>query len=459
MEKSHNDMRKFALYFLLVIQSTVSASNVTAQGASWFTPLNWGLLPLVVNSSGSQGRYDDIFFTSHDTGILVSSYGMIFKTYDGAAHWLLKKAIAPGAYCRSVEFSSDGQVGIVGTVSGLVFRSADRGETWDDISGAISDTGVSAKNICGLAHFGSNFYGVGWWGSTTARFYKSTDAGVTWATSYLDTSLASGLIDATFLSESKGFITGYHGSPYGQRACVVLRTLDGGATWTKVFSDTTIGGRIWKIQFIDSVYGVASIEPLFKDTVAMIKTSDGGNTWQIMPVGHKASWSYGWGTQGIGFLNRQKGWLGGYYNGMFETNDGGLTWDSLAVNEECDRFFLIDSTIYVSANTVYKYSSDHNDEVGNVPQPAFVHKLYPISPNPSNGNVQIEFDINIHQTNVVLEVVNVDGRKTYPVMNGYLKPGHYSYKWDGTNAPGGNYIVWLGTDEIPMVQKFVLDRK
>ena len=383
---------------------------------------------------------------------------MIFKTYDGAFHWYLKKAIAANVYFRSVEFSGDGQVGIAGTLSGYVYRSTDRGETWEDISASISDTGASAKDICGLAHYGNIFYGVGWWGGTTARFYKSMDAGVTWTTSYIDTNLASGLVDITFLSAHKGFITGYHAYGNGKRESVVLRTMDGGSTWTKVFSDATIGGRIWKIQFIDSLYGVGSIEPMFIDTVAMIKTTDGGNTWQLIPVGHVSAWNTLWGTQGIGFLNRQKGWVGGYYNGMFETNDGGLTWDTLGVNQECDRFFLIDSTMYVSADMVYKYSSDHSDQVGTVPPPSYVHKLYPIGPNPSNGIVQIEFDINVHQTNVVLDVVNIDGRKTYPVMHDYLKPGHYSYKWDGTNAANGNYIVWLGTDEIPMVQKFVLNK-
>jgi hypothetical protein len=209
------------------------------------------------------------------------------------------------------------------------------------------------------------------------------------------------------------------------------------------------------------MYGVGSIEPVYADTVAMIKTIDGGNTWQIMPIGHVNSWRFfsgAIGTQGVGFINRQKGWVGGYYDGMFETNDGGLTWNFIDTNQECDRFFLVDSTMYVSANTVYKYSSNHTDQVSTAPPPSYVHKLYPIAPNPANGNVEIEFDINAHQTNVVLELVNIDGRITYPVMRGHLQPGHYSYKWDGTNAANGNYIIWLGTDEIPMVQKFVLEK-
>ena len=453
-------MRKLALFYLLFLLLNTMSVRVAAQGAGWFTPLNWGLMPFTTNSSTYGGRYDDIFFISHDTGVLVSSYGMIFKTYDGAAHWYLKKAISAGTYFRSVEFSANGQVGIAGTVTGSVYRSSDRGETWNDISASISDTGASAKNICGLGHYGNIFYGVGWWGGTTARFYKSIDAGVTWTTSYLDTGLASGLVDISFLSADKGFITGYHAYGAGMRESIVLRTIDGGNTWTKVFSDTIIGGRIWKIQFIDSLYGVGSIEPMYKDTVAIIKTTDGGNTWNIIPIGHVNAWSWiSAGTQGVGFLNRQKGWVGGYYNGMFETNDGGLTWDTLGISEECDRFFLIDSTMYVSANTVYKYGINDTAMVtGTVPKPSYLHKLYPIVPNPSNGIVQIEFDINVHQTNVLLDVVNIDGRKTYPVMNGYLKPGHYSYKWDGTNAANVNYIVWLGKDEIPMVQKFVLNK-
>ncbi|MCW3121749.1 MAG: hypothetical protein JWQ38_1241 [Flavipsychrobacter sp.] len=446
-------MRRSLFYTVILLAMLASSSRVIAQ-ATWFTPENFGLL-----APPSSVRYDDIYFISHDTGVVVSSYGMIFKTYDGAAHWWMKKAITEYTYFRSVEFSADGQVGIAGTLSGTIYRSTDRGETWDDISANISDTGKNMKRICGLAHNGNTFYGVGWWGSTRARVYKSTDAGLTWTTTYLDTNLATGLVDAVFLSATKGFITGCRDYANGtKRESVVLRTDDGGATWNKVFSDTTIGGRIWKIQFVDDVFGVGSVEPMYRDTVAMIRTLDGGATWQLLPAGHVDAWTTSYGTQGVGFMNRQKGWLGGYYNGMFETNDGGLTWDYLPINEKCDRFFIKDNTMYLSANTVYKYNGEYHAGTGNVSEPVYLHKLYPIAPNPAKGTIHIEFDINAHQTNTVLEIISVDGRTIYPVTSGYLKPGHYSYTWDGTAAPAGNYIVWLGTDEIPMVQKFVLNK-
>lgn len=423
------------------------------QTGSWFTPLNFGLL-----TPPGEVRFDDIYFISRDTGIVVSSFGMIFKTYDGAAHWSLKKVATPSTYFRSVEFSSDGQVGIAGSLdaNGVVFRSADRGETWEDITLAIQDTGASPRRICGLAHYSNTFFGVGWWGANQARFYKSTDAGFTWTTSYIDTTVASGLVDVIFLSSRKGFASGYHRLPSGRHESVVIRTLDGGDTWTKVFGDSTIGGRVWKLQFLDNLTGVGSIEPLYRDTVAMIKTTDGGDTWLLTSVGHINGWATGWGTQGIGFVNKDHGWIGGYYNGMFETLNGGLTWDTLQVNEKCNRFFLIDNTMYLSAGTVYKYNGEHHSGISTTTPVSYQHKLYPVTPNPAKGIISIEFDVNAPANNIVLEVVNIDGRKTYPVMSGYLGRGHYKYTWDSSSAPAGNYIVWLGTDDAPMVEQFIL---
>lgn len=239
---------------------------------------------------------------------------------------------------------------------------------------------------------------------------------------------------------------------------MVLRSADGGQTWMKVFADTVLGGRIWKLQAVDHQYIVGSIEPEYADTVAMIKSIDAGNNWQMIHVGHVNSFSYGWGTQGIGFMNRQKGWLGGYYNGLFETTDGGATWAQVFnSSSNGNRFFKADdTTMYLSGTTVYKYSdSVHIPGVGITTSQSQKHVLHPVRPNPASGKITISFDIT-EKTNTLVEVVNIDGRQLFPVMNGYLSPGHYTYTWDGTGKAAGNYIVWMGTDAGPVVQKFTL---
>jgi len=41
-------------------------------------------------------------------------------------------------------------------------------------------------------------------------------------------------------------------------------------------------------------------------------------------------------------------------------------------------------------------------------------------------------------------------------MQGLLEQGHHTYQWNSTNAPAGNYLIWLGTNEIPLVKKFTV---
>jgi len=271
-------VNRIIIFFAFFFSGFISRYNYCHAQSQWLTLPNVGL-----QVAGQPVRYDDIYFISKDTGLVVSSNGLIYKTYDGGNYWYIKADLGDNIYFRSIEFSDNGQYGIAGTLSGLVLRTIDRGETWTDISSAIPDTGMYAKRICGLAHWGNNFYGVGWWGATVARFYKSTDSGQTWQTSYIDTNLATGLVDIIFTSADTCFATGFRMNDSGS-ASTVLRSVDAGQTWTKVFSDNIIGGGVWKIQFINHEIGVGSIEPWYNpDTVAMIKTTDGGSKKPFTP--------------------------------------------------------------------------------------------------------------------------------------------------------------------------------
>lgn len=429
------------------------AMYAAAQTGTWVTTPNVGLYPYA-NPQGH--RYDDIYFLDKDTGVLVSSYGILFKTYDGGGHWAIRLR-APLDYFRSVEFSDDGNTGFTGTLSGTFYRSSDRGESWHDITEGIGSIGRFPRRVCGMGHWGNNiFIGVGWWGGDTACVYVTEDGGTTWETRYIDAALATGLVDAVFLNDHKVLVSGTRITRL-QRESVVLLSNDRGVTWTRVFHDTAVGGRIWKLQAIDNDYIVGSIEPVAKDTVAMIKSTDGGLTWSMYGVGHKRVWASGWGTQGIGFQNRLHGWLGGYYDGMYETTDGGVTWDTIPAGQSCNRYFRVGNEMYLSGSAVYKYTDTGTASVMTT-QPLFAHKLYEVAPNPARGRVPIEFDINYHSTNTVVEVYNVDNGRVYPVRSGYLLPGHYAWEWDATGAAPGNYIVWLGTDEVPMVTRFTVVR-
>ncbi len=469
-------INKIKLVILSLILQLAYLNNAHSQ-------VGWRYLPNV-GLDTPYVRFEDVYFTDTSNGYAVyinyftmtdSSQKPIYKTRDGGNSWT---KVGPAIYgsnaLRCIEFLGDKVTGVVGSLSGSIYRTTDTGNTWTDISAAIDDTVstddfyVGSKHICGWAHAGNTFYGVGWWGATVARLYKSTDKGVTWTTKYLDTSLATGLVDAVFISADTGFVTGGHNVSAGffvspSDESVILKTTDGGNTWTKVFSDTTLGGRIWKIQMLDRMNFVASIEAYYyPDSVNMIKSVDGGNTWTIIHAGSTTDSAIAWDciTQGIGFATPRIGWLGGYYKGLFQTTDGGATWDTVHFGTTFNRFFVIDSThVFAGGGMVYKWAGHLSKvDVKDVSRPLKpAHILYPVSPNPARGMVKIEFDI-LTETNVVLQVVNIDARQHTTVTRGRFKPGHYSYYWDSDNMPGGHYMIWLNNDQIPISRRFVLEK-
>lgn len=413
------------------------------------------------NLTDSVYRIEDIYFTDAYTGFAVTFTNRLLKTTDSGNSWVIKNDTLDYAAFRSIEFLDNDSTGIAGSLDGIgkVFRTADRGETWVNISSAITDTGTNgSKRICGLAHYGNNFYGVGWWGSDVAKFYKSTDKGVSWQTIPIDTNLATALVDAWFISEDTGFVTGRRDNTVLPQASVILKTTDGGNTWSEVFSDTVYAGWVWKIQFVNKDVAVGAIQNMFyRDSVSMVYSKDGGNSWQIMLVGRlRATANSSGRTQACGFATPAKGWVGGYYNGIFETTDSGKTWTYIQFGYDFNRIFVIDSTlVYAGGHMPYRYGY----KPVAVPQMHMnsrePHKLYPVSPNPGKSIIHIEFELHT-VSNVVINVVNVDTRKAYRIANTHLGKGRHVYEWDGSTAPAGNYFVWLGNDAIPLTQKFVL---
>ncbi|WP_276132356.1 YCF48-related protein [Polluticoccus soli] len=409
-------------------------------------------------SLGNTNRFSDTWFFDKDTGFLASGDGKIIKTVNAGGLWETKHQMQNNPTVRSIEFSDDHEVGIAGALNGVVVRSTDKGETWTNISANIPDTGVA--RVCGMSHYGNNqFYAVGWWASTTARVYKSTDAGATWQVNYIDTTLATCLVDIINIDAQTLFAAGGK-FINSKRYSVILKSTDAGNSWTTAYTDSVMGGRIWKLQFLNNSLGFAAIEPYYyPDTVCILKTVDGGASWSMIHIG-KVALSFTIGTQAVGFINPAVGWVGGWYQGLFETVDSGKTWTYQTPPEayNMNRIFRVnDSTLYATTGSgVLKYVPGWATEV---PRRAVsydaAHKLHPVSPNPARGIVTITFELG-HTTNAALEVVDINGRHFQRIMSGYLAPGRYTYVWDGSDKPPGAYMVWLGTDEIPFVRKFVL---
>ena len=150
---------------------------------------------------------------------------------------------------------------------------------------------------------------------------RSTDGGATWSKSVIVTGLYH--LRVTFVDHLLGWMTGGGG--------LILKTTDGGINWNRQKTHTE--SSLCFVQFLDANRGwVAGEDGEF------LRTSDGGANWRSYKLG-----GHGWvGDEFRGWLNQfnfsdsSHGWFVGDNSKVFATTDGGMKWrSSSAAVERC----------------------------------------------------------------------------------------------------------------------------
>ncbi len=97
----------------------------------------------------------------------------------------------------------------------------------------------------------------------------------------------------------------------------IVRSTDGGATWTQQVSGTT--NNLTAVSFVDANTG--TVVGTFG---TILRTTDGGETWNT-----QVSWT-GVTLIGVTFLDEMTGTVVGQLGTILHTTDGGETWSRLA---------------------------------------------------------------------------------------------------------------------------------
>jgi len=153
--------------------------------------------------------------------------------------------------------------------------------------------------------------------SDSAYIFKTTDAGATWLPSevWLGTSYG-----ALFVLDELRVV--YSRTVINDSERDELRlTTDGGASWSTV--DTVADGFYEDIDFIDDQTGfvVGGFDCVFSGCDGFIKkTTDGGSSWSVVFVLEDFDFT------GVSFVTTLEGWASVYWNQLYSTHDGGLTW-------------------------------------------------------------------------------------------------------------------------------------
>ncbi len=261
-----------------------------------------------------------------------------------------------------------------------------------------TDGGVSWNTVIG---FDSNYtildgsfinQNIGWiigynWDTYLGVVFKTTNGGTNWIKQSVSNQYSTGRA-VYFLNENTGWL-GLQNSAGG----ILLATTDGGQNWSKsVFSGvwgisrikfldndngwilgfnhflnkTTNGGINWIPITINNVpYSYNSDNDFFPidmdsgfalvtsfntglQTSSIMKTSNGGNNWNLMFSYTDNLTSNSRGFDKINFINSQTGYINGEFNFLFKTTNGGFNWNQ--VNTNCP--LLVSSLLFLNETNI-----------------------------------------------------------------------------------------------------------
>jgi len=240
----------------------------------------------------------DVDFTDSRRGVVSCAFSLAMKTSDGGLNW----EVFPTGLQQSLVFAhaataSEWYVARLG-----LYRTTNSGTTWSEV-GTLSANAGSVFDV----HFDGNRRVA----IQGGNLLLSTNAGNNWQVANAAQQNVY-FNELNFPTSTTGFASGGITSELGSFGSV-LRTLDGGASWTLLPFPY---GEITAADFRSPTSGaVATL------TSQIYVTSNGGASWQLLGTLPKSAYL----TDLVQRSERR--WYGTTTSGcILETEDAGLTW-------------------------------------------------------------------------------------------------------------------------------------
>jgi photosystem II stability/assembly factor-like uncharacterized protein len=261
-----------------------------------------------------------VYFSDANRGWVVGNwpdggYGQILRTTDGGANFSFQ--LNTGQYPFISLSFSDSLHGIAGTNNRIIYYTSNGGTVWDSVSIPAIDPYMQVRRVQ-LVNNSTGYallYVV-----NKAAIAKTTDGGQTWSVIETNnTQFTPAFTDLHFVDAQNGYISGFdfYGTP---NKFYLLKTTDGGASWTTLYFPSGLPGNIGTTQingvhFSDMQHGwVAGGGTLS----FILHTDDGGSTWSVQELGTTVSWYT------MKFIDAQTGFAAGWYGNIVKTTVGGV---------------------------------------------------------------------------------------------------------------------------------------
>lgn len=218
----------------------------------------------------------------------IFSGGTIYKTTDGGTTWMNQATAFPGTNDMPHAvyfFNKDEGVAFGGYADSLsqdgikIFRTLNGGNQWVEVpaptlvaqEGMDFDVGNGMYDVVGDTI---------WFVSNKARVFKSSDRGQTWDAYATDLpipgpSTYSGPCSIAFQDDLNGIVVSYDPSE-------ATRTTDGGLTWNKI-TDFPTDINTFQIEYIPGTEATYLVhDGFYYDSPRFYVTYDGGEAWELI---------------------------------------------------------------------------------------------------------------------------------------------------------------------------------
>jgi photosystem II stability/assembly factor-like uncharacterized protein len=404
-------------------------------------------------------------------------------------------------YLWKVQFLNDSTGWVLG--DSALYKTTDSGESWifQDSTTGLGGMFLSTKNVDTLFYSSAKF-GIN---TLSPGIRMTINGGDSWVT--VDSSLAY-YNDLQFINKKMGLVPGIDKN----KSPTLLKTLDGGLSWMKIFNDfspSKYGPE--KISFVDETHGWAVTYDAY-----IFKTTDGGNNWtlqdSIPPVPplteiplrdikfttldsgcvvggwngttltayttdggenwNTVSWN-GSSMREVTFLNSQIGWLVGatYPQFIYKTINGGKSWEPQTLDyfDPLDKDSGFESISMISENLGWavgtrpgKLCKLSNPEITSVENRLELNKqiiagydLEQNYPNPFNPSTTISFQIP-NKEFVTIKIFDVRGKEITTLHNKIIPAGKHKINFDASGLASGVYFYRMQAGSFKVYKKLLL---
>lgn len=317
----------------------------------------------------------------------------LYRTINGGGTWTQVYSNAnAAAFINDIKmFDANNGIAQGDPVNGkwMILKTSNGGATWDTTASQPPQQGIEAGGNNGMAIVGTThvWFTSNWNAATdSARVYRSTNGGLTWAFSELPFTPAASLFTAGihFVNTQIGVV----GTSNGQAA----RTTNGGATWTLISPAIGTSGAI---------YGVTGSGLDFFATrgTSVYRSTDRGLTWAVSYTPSPTI---------------------GTFNHISSSTAGGNI-----------RLWGVTSTGRIAAG-YFGVTGVDDGQSSEIPASYALLQNYP---NPFNPSTTIQYALP-EEAFVTLKVYNMLGQEVAQLQDEQQNAGYHTVVWNGRNTSG-----------------------